>query len=176
MMEKETQLKNLYLKLKGGIFEFKGSSMEPTLMEGCRLKIEPSTTNDIKPGDIVVFGREVLICHRVLSRVKVFNKIYFLEMGDNTDRPNVISEDEIIGKVVSVIEGEKVIGADSYAVKRNILFYPLGFISFSLIFTAYFLKRLDFLRENLILRKLGALIWRQIGRFWIFLMNRQMEQ
>jgi len=130
-MQDLSEIRNIYIKKKGGTFDFKGNSMEPTLKEGCRVIVEPVRSQDIKPGDIIVFGKRLLACHRVVGRLrfKRNGKIYFLEKGDSSNRITMISEDEIIGKV-----------AGDYVFKKNRLMYLLDFFIFPYVIATTLMK------------------------------------
>jgi signal peptidase len=94
------------------------NSMSPSLMEGDIIAWTPTTMDDIKRGDVVVFKSyvnwpgEKLVVHRVANIVKDSHGNPLLETkGDanewtDQDAPQVleqyIREDHVIGKVVSV--------------------------------------------------------------------------
>ena len=92
---------SLFEEHEGRIF-FTGESMLPVIKPGCRLKVEHKDWRDIYIGDIVLFDRgKEFICHRVVGKYKVGNRVYFLEKGDNAGYKNVniVRKDKVIGKV-----------------------------------------------------------------------------
>ncbi len=81
---------------------FSGDSMQPTLATSDRVTVEPAGYSDIKIGDIVVFDKEKLICHRVLGKYKARGRYYFLEKGDSSEHKGInnVPFEKLIGKVV----------------------------------------------------------------------------
>ena len=81
---------------------FSGDSMQPTLATSDRVTVEPAGYSDIKIGDIVVFDKEKLICHRVLGKYKARGRYYFLEKGDNQKHKDInnVPFEKLIGRVV----------------------------------------------------------------------------
>ncbi|MCS7120634.1 MAG: signal peptidase I [Nitrososphaerota archaeon] len=86
-------------------------SMEPTLKVGDLLIVKGVNAEDIvaapKPtGDIIVFKKpgspEELVVHRAVQKYMVGGKWYFRTQGDNNPYmdPWVVSEDQIVGKVI----------------------------------------------------------------------------
>jgi len=81
---------------------FSGDSMQPTLATSDRVTVEPAGYSDIKIGDIVVFDKEKLICHRVLGKYKARGRYYFLERGDSSKHKGInnVPSEKLIGRVV----------------------------------------------------------------------------
>ncbi|PIQ90031.1 MAG: signal peptidase I [Candidatus Omnitrophica bacterium CG11_big_fil_rev_8_21_14_0_20_42_13] len=155
------QIRNIYFKLKGGVFNFKGSSMEPVLKEGDILRVLPINTANIRAGDIVVFNRNVLVCHRILGRFKRDDKLCFLEKGDNSSGAGYISYEDIIGRVKYIITKNGLKKPPFVIFRKNILFFALD------IFMGIYIEFSDFLKNKLFLGKsnkflkfLGTIIWR----------------
>jgi signal peptidase I len=108
MIDDNAKLRNIYLKIKSGILDFSGESMEPVFKNGDKVKVESVEAKNIKTGNIIVFNRNILVCHRVWGRFKKDDKFYFWEKGDNSDCIGYISEDEIIRKAVYLVEKGKI--------------------------------------------------------------------
>lgn len=162
MTENNVKLRNMYLRLRGGILDFKGISMEPTIRDGAQVKVEPAETENIKIGDIIVFDRDILVCHRVLGRFRKNGRAYFWEKGDNSNAVGYTSEDDIIGKAVYLIEEGKTKELDSYFNRKNmVLLRLLEAAMYPYIKTAALIKRYMFSgRDNLISHVLGAVVRR----------------
>lgn len=119
--------------------------MLPTITPGSRLYIDARGASGIDIGDIVVFNKNgKLICHRIVGRCRIWNKIYFLEKGDNPEQKtiSIISGDRIVGRVIGIqtFDG-KAVGLHNVFSKRA----KNRFIVLSIIFTlSYYLKRFIF--------------------------------
>jgi len=88
-----------------------GPSMNPTLKAGDILKVVPYQSSKIRIGDIVVFcpaGEKQQVVHRVVS---IVFRGGVKTRGDNNLNIDhrVLTADEIIGRVVSLERGKKVI-------------------------------------------------------------------
>jgi signal peptidase I len=160
MAENDIKLRNIYLRFEGGILDFKGVSMEPTFRDGDKVKIEPVEAKDIKIGDIVIFERDILVCHRILGRFRQGGKIYFWEKGDNSGCIGYISEDDIIGKAAYLIERDMVKNPDPYLSRQSVT--TLSFLQTVMcpyIKTAGLIKRYIFFgKKNLFSDILGTLV------------------
>jgi signal peptidase I len=160
MVENNIEIRNIYIKLKGGIFDFKGKSMEPTLKEGDKLKVYPVKPEDINPGDIVIFNRGILACHRVLGIFKKNDRFYFWEKGDNSNAIGYISEDEIMGRVGYTINNGVLIRPKFFINKGIIIFFLMGaFINFYIKVAKVIKKYLFFEKKNILSHILGKIIW-----------------
>ena len=160
-MEEITEIRNTYFKLKGGTFNFKGKSMEPTLKEGDEVMAMPVKPEDIKTGEIIVFGNNVLGCHRVLGRFKKDGKLYFWEKGDNHGVLRFISEDDIIGKVQYLIAKGKFKKPPLFAIKGNLPYYMLDFFTYFYIkLSRSIIKFIFFGKRNKLSAALGTFFWR----------------
>ncbi len=161
MKQEDIQIRNIYLKFKGGIFNFKGNSMEPVLKEGDALQVFPVNETDIRAGDIVIFNRNVLVCHRILGRFRRDDRLCFLEKGDNSSGVGSIFYEDIIGKVKYIITKDGFKKSLPFLRKKDILFFILDFFIVIYIKLAYFLKNRLFLRKNNgFFRGFGAIVWR----------------
>lgn len=141
-----------------------GNSMHPALRMGWKVKAEPADKNNIKPGDIVVFGEDVLTCHRIIGKIKFFNLIYFIHKGDNSHAGGIFPAEFFIYRVIEVFNEnnekvDKAEWAEGYFEKPGNLAYVYLFL--------YFLKRCVFLRKT---NKLT--IYTNI-LLWSFLLKRQ---
>lgn len=114
-----------------------GSSMNPLIQAGDKLFVAES--KKIVIGDIVVFIRgKKLISHRLIR----FKKEFLVTKGDNsifTD--GLIRRDEIIGKVVLVQSGEKILNFEGkkanavryYFLLRSLLLYYSPILTYKLL-------------------------------------------
>jgi len=161
MVENSTELRNVYLKFKGGILDFNGESMEPIFKNGDRVKIEPIEPKSIRVGDIIVFNRNILICHRVWGRFKKDGRLYFLERGDNSTCMGVVSEDDIIGKAVYIIGKGRIKKSSFCFNKEIIILLLLEVMMYPYIRISDFMKRrIFFEKSNLFSRIFGTIIWK----------------
>jgi signal peptidase I len=135
---------------------FTGTSMLPNIKPGCKLTVQSGRADNIEIGDIVIFNKDKLICHRVVGKYRIGRKLYFLEKGDNSGSGAVssISANKIEGRVVGVetFEGSPLAMPDIFSAKdKRILVF------LSAIFGAcYYLKHLVFGdRYNAFTRKIG---------------------
>ncbi len=98
--------------LVSGIFRYKmiaiaSDSMNPIYYRGDAIIYEKVQAEDIEQGDILVFEyNHIIVTHRVISITEENGHLYFQTKGDNNDEPDneLISEDDVLGKVVSVIK------------------------------------------------------------------------
>lgn len=109
--EKESTIARIYslyqkANKKETIFTLDGNSMYPALQNGCKAKIRHVDIEEIKEGDIAVFGREKLICHRVMGKCKYNKKIYLIQKGDAQTIGGFLEEKDFLGKVVEVFDSE----------------------------------------------------------------------
>jgi len=161
MIDDNTKLRNIYLKIKGGILDFNGESMEPVFKNGDRIKVESIESRNIKIGDIIVFSRNTLVCHRVWGRLKKEDMLYFLERGDNATCMGVVSEDDIIGKAVYVIKKGRIKKPGFCFNREIIILLLLGVMMYPYMKIADFIKRrIFFKKSNLLSRIFGTIIWK----------------
>jgi hypothetical protein len=83
------------------------NSMYPALRMGWDVRAELSDKNNIKPGDIVIFGADALTCHKVIGKVKFFNLTYLIHKGDNSSVGGIFAAKGKISRVVEVFNENK---------------------------------------------------------------------
>jgi len=168
MTQEDTgQIRDIYLKLKGGVFNFKGSSMEPVLKEGDVLRVIPADKTDIRAGDIVIFNANVLGCHRILGRFRRDNRLCFLEKGDNANKIGRIFYEDIIGKVKYIVTENGLKKPDFPMNWKNVMFFILDFFIAAYMVLADLLKNRLFLKgDNKFLKTFGIVIWRVHGFYF----------
>lgn len=100
-----------YKKKRGAWFTIISNSMAPLIGTGDKIHarwVEPHT---IKFGDIIIFKTEKwTVTHRVIRK---YNNLKFLQKGDNTLSSGIISDAAILGKVVAVKKGHRLIDLDT---------------------------------------------------------------
>jgi len=79
-----------------------GNSMYPALRMGWKVKAEPLDRNNVKIGNIVIFGADALTCHRIVGKIKFFNSTYFIHRGDNSYIGGIFAAKDQICRVVEV--------------------------------------------------------------------------
>jgi len=88
-----------------------GISMRPTLISGDTIIIQPTSWRDISPGEIIAFtSGEGVVAHRLIMVENRNGSIKLLTRGDAfyQDDP-LISDDQVIGKVVCVIRQGRIL-------------------------------------------------------------------
>jgi hypothetical protein len=103
-MDKKSEVYNFYLRTKGGWGVVSGKSMEPTLKEGWKIKVEPSDEDKIKIVDIALFCQDILTCHRIMGKVKFFGQAYFIHKGDNSIIGGIFGAKDLMGKITEVFD------------------------------------------------------------------------
>lgn len=163
MKEKDIQIRNAYLKLKGGVFNLKGSCMELPLRQGTQALVKPVKPQRLKIGDIIVFAKDNndFTCHRILVCFKKDGKFYFWEKGDKAKRIGLIQQEDVIGKLEYIIDNNAK-KAPPPCLKGKVLFYYLvNILINTYIRIAHILKLCFFLgRKNQISNKLGKIAWK----------------
>lgn len=139
-----TQVYKFYLNSNNdkAIFTLEGDSMSPTLKAGWKVRVKPVGAKEINCGDIAVFSRKELICHRIIGKFRWNKKIYFIHSGDSINIGRVFEEKTLIGKVIEVFDsdGNKInehIWLRHY--DSSIKFRLLGYIYLALYLTKRFL-------------------------------------
>ena len=97
---------------QGLIFiETSGVSMRPFLWSGEKVIVKKTNDTELNRGDLVIFRLEGnLFCHRFLCKRIINNRMVFLMRGDcNPTGKEEIFYEQIVGKVVGILKGEKVI-------------------------------------------------------------------
>ncbi len=76
-----------------------GSSMEPTIPRGTRLRV--SSTGRPRPGEVVLFeAGSQLITHRVLARIPAPGGAFLVHSGDaGAGTPALVREARVVGRV-----------------------------------------------------------------------------
>jgi len=86
-----------------------GRSMVPAIWPGDSLVVEPATSSNVAPGDIVLFSNEYrFVAHRVVEKNGDADKERLLTRGDamaTADAP--IRSGEILGKVSFIVRNGK---------------------------------------------------------------------
>ncbi|MBU1006267.1 MAG: S26 family signal peptidase [Candidatus Omnitrophica bacterium] len=174
MADKDVNLRNIYLNFKGGVLDFKGTSMEPVLKEGQKVKVEPVKPEALRSGDIIVFGRgDILVCHRIMGRVRRGEKMYFYEKGDNSKSIGVISEDEVIGRAKYILKNGAPEKIKSCVTKKGFALYILdGYIRLYAMSAEFIKNRVFFGKKNFISHFLGTIAWKAQD-FCFKLINRK---
>lgn len=82
-------------------FKIQGNSMSPLLEPGTIIYVNRDKTVDIREGDVIVYQKQSLRCHRVIKVLKLNGKKVFLTKGDNNKEYDnyLVYEDDIIGHV-----------------------------------------------------------------------------
>lgn len=94
-----------YLQTKGGTITYKGSSMFPVLKDGWKIRVEPKNLEGISKGDILVFVyNSGLTVHRTIGKFKKGKRIFFLQKGDVVNFGGIIKAEQVIGRVVEVLD------------------------------------------------------------------------
>ena len=111
------EISNVLLKNGKTIhFEAKGKSMEPSIFDGDIVEILPFNDGmKLKKGDIILCNNKENnpIIHRVIQMNPVI-----IAKGDNSGYPDLsITSDNIIGKIVSIARGTKVIKPTNSKIK-----------------------------------------------------------
>jgi len=95
---------DLITRLNNTFAGIKGESMDPALQNGWSVGMAHAGYKDIASGDIIVFKRKILVCHRVLYKANLFGKCYMVQKGDNSGTGGIITQNDIIGKVIEVFD------------------------------------------------------------------------
>lgn len=105
-----------------GLFNKKGSqwlpvltgSMSPLIHAGDQVLVARIIPEKVCTGDIVVFRRgDYIIVHRALRKRETARGIRFKEKGDGTYSSRSFFADDLIGKVIAVRRGDKILGLNS---------------------------------------------------------------
>ncbi|HDN65289.1 MAG TPA: signal peptidase I [Methanosarcinales archaeon] len=84
-------------------------SMIPLLQIGDNVLVQSVSPDSIRPGNIIVFkSRDKLIVHRVIRRYDN-GSLTFLQKGDSTTTAEIMRSEDVIGKVIAVRKGSKII-------------------------------------------------------------------
>ena len=144
----------------GGSLSFKahGFSMSPFIRNGDILSVQPVEVTALKAGDIAFYriACDRLVVHRIIGRFRQASQVVFKIRGDALYGPDeLVQADQILGQVMSVQRGRKVIRLDqgfwNLASHLWIKLYPLGPLFFKLEarvkkVASWFLRRLQALK------------------------------
>jgi signal peptidase I len=98
---------DLYSKKQQSWLTILSGSMMPLLQIGDKVLIQSVKPVDIRHGDLIVFkSPDKLIVHRVIRR---YNRLSFLQKGDNTTNAEIVSSEHVIGKVIAIRKGGNII-------------------------------------------------------------------
>ena len=100
---------DLYSKKQKSWLTILSGSMMPLLQIGDKVLIQSVKPTEIRFGDIIVFktlDSDKLIVHRVIRR---YNSSSFLQKGDSTTTAEIIKSEYLIGKVIAIRKGNKII-------------------------------------------------------------------
>ena len=104
---------DLYSKKQKSWLSILSGSMLPLLQIGDKVLIQSVKPTEIRFGDIIVFKTvysDKLIVHRVIRRYNSdSDKLSFLQKGDNTTTAEIIKSEHVIGKVIAIRKGSKII-------------------------------------------------------------------
>lgn len=136
---------------KSGFFcsEITSNSMSPLLKTGDKVIVRAFGAGGPRFADIVVFESGGTLCaHRYFYTLKVNGKIICLvSKGDNcrTFDNNMITVENMLGKVASIVKGNKIIDMDNFLCRY--VNYMAGILSITL---GAIVKALVFLKSNLL--------------------------
>lgn len=138
---------------------FEGDSMLPTFKSGYKLIIKPVQPDDITIGDIAIFKRGRVVCHRILGKYRMGKSEYFLERGDNRKAGFIrsIKAEKVLGKVTAIKTPE---GVDLDSVGENIVNTKLRYIMLSVLYCfGYKIKSMIFgTKKNRFIRKISLTV------------------
>ena len=153
--------RNFYLQDKGGWGIFEGNSMFPSLKDGWKIEIEPVEAEKIRVGDVIVFKRDALVCHRVVGRFRKDNEFFLFEKGDNANNFCKIQAQKVLGRVIKVLDTDiKKVDEGIWNRRHSLLFFIYSL--FSLFYQIGFSVRRKFFgeRKNLLTHILGNIFWK----------------
>lgn len=126
-----------------------GDDMAPSISPGESLEVVVARPSEVRLGDVIVFKRYVPIAHRVVGRLMVNRRWYFVTRGDRC--PYVDSPvDE--GMVLGVVAGKSVPTEVSPIKVASLAFFLLWYIPAS-----RFLRGRTFRRLNALARRFASL-------------------
>ena len=134
---KHTELSDISTEVleRGGLFCFRahGSSMYPFFRDGDVLTIQPVEIETLAIGDVVFYRSawDKVIAHRVVAKKFSNGKCVLTTRGDSGLNTNEqVQADHVLGRVMSIQRGEKVIRLDNTFRKLTsrlwIISYPLS--------------------------------------------------
>ena len=82
-------------------------SMIPLLQIGDKVLVQSVKPAEIRVGDIIVFKNlDKFIVHRVIRK---YDSLSFLQKGDNTTTAEIVRSEHVIGKVIAIRKGNRII-------------------------------------------------------------------
>lgn len=102
---------DLYNKKQKLWLNILSGSMMPLLQTSDKVLVHTVKPAEIRVGDIIVFkNSDKLIVHRV---IRSYNSSSFLQKGDNTTTAEIVSSKDVIGKVIAIRKGSRIIYPDN---------------------------------------------------------------
>src|SRR3954447_19924226 len=85
------------------VVEVAGTSMEPSLLKGWKVRIEP--TNDApRAGDVVLLRcASGFVIHRVVHVFRLAGRVHVFHRGDGEGRTGLAGGDEVVGRASAVL-------------------------------------------------------------------------
>jgi len=98
-----------------------GTSMEPLIRKGDRIRFRMDPPAGIEPGGLIVFIRDgALICHRLLEWREESGSRFALQAGDAISEPSAVPEQDVVGVALELRTRGRSIRLDSaFAVLIN---------------------------------------------------------
>lgn len=98
---------DLYKKKQKSWLTILSGSMMPLLQIGDKALIHTVKRAEIRVGDVILFKTgDKLVIHRVIHR---YNSFSFLQKGDNTTIAEIVNSKDVIGKVIAIRKGTKIL-------------------------------------------------------------------
>ncbi len=144
-------------------FQAQGVSMYPFIRDAQYITIKKTPVEEIGFGDVICFcsGNGNITVHRVIKKQNKGQAIAFLSRGDfpaGSKKEEVVKEEQVIGRVITIEWGARVIDLESkrgrFLAKLYTLFLPFSryaFLFFSKAYRFIFEKRKDYAKENKLL-------------------------
>ncbi len=89
-------------------------SMQPLIQPGDRVIVKHADADQAKFGDIIVFRwQEALVTHRVISRLRIDERMFFLQKGDSNLSASPVPSQDVLAKVVAIGKAGKTFRLDT---------------------------------------------------------------
>lgn len=101
---------------KGGELSLRvaSGSMQPLIQPGDRVTLKHADVDQVKFGDIIVFRQqEVLVVHRVIGRLRIDGRTFFLQKGDSNLAASPVPSDDVLARVVAIGKAGKTFRLDT---------------------------------------------------------------
>lgn len=165
----------LFKKIKKkAYYHIEGTSMLPCIKENEKVELIWMYSKYIKKNDVIVFMSEKrLYVHRVLLKYSIFNKIFFIERGDNDFLYTLVLEDRVLGKITMKEETKYVLWVPFFTNRGSmkIIFFVLFFLLFFpfLIITLLFCLKPDIRKkiEFFVLQVFPTLVFNLLALFFL---------